>query len=132
MPQVYHKNACKFATRSHVIDFQFVVTLCGFIIIAPRPSRCKHWLHFAIRFFGKPAVVVHVCEFVTFVYDCDVRQNTRMKPACQPTSSFPGIQRQHDVHVTSWANGSYGRTTQCTDNSEDVQHSSRGLTYLQG
>ena len=24
------------------------------------------------------------------------------------------------------------RTTQCTDNSEDVRHSSRGLTYFQG
>ena len=114
--------------RSHVIDFQFVVTLSGFVIIAPRPSRCKHWL-----LFGKPVVVR---EFVTFVYDCDVRQNTRMKPetriACQPASSFPGIRRQHDVRVTSAANGSYGRTTQCTDNTEDVRHSSRGLTYLQG
>ena len=63
-----------------MIDFQFVVTLSGFVIIAPRPSRCKHWLLFAIRFFGKPVVVVYVCEFVTFVYDCDFRQNTRMKP----------------------------------------------------
>ena len=119
-----------------MIDFQFVVTLSGFVIIAPRPSRCKHWLLFAIRFFGKPVVVVFVCEFVTFVYDCDVRQNTRMKPetqiACQPASSFTGIRRQHDVRVNSAANGSYGRTTQCTDNSEDVRHSSWGLTYLQG
>ena len=116
-----------------MIDFQFVVTLSGFVIIAPRPSRCKHWLLFAIRLFGKPVVVR---EFVTFVYDCDVRQNTHMKPetriACQPASSFPGIRRQHDMRVTSAANGSYGRTTQCTDNTEDIRHSSRGLTYLQG
>ena len=67
-----------------MIDFQFVVTLSGFVIVAPRPSRCKHWLLFAIMFFGKPVVVVHVCEFVTFVYDCDVRQNTRMKPETRP------------------------------------------------
>ena len=64
---------------------------------------------------------------VAFMHKC-----TTIVIACQPASSFPGIQRQHDVRVTSGANGSYGRTTQCTDNSEDVRHSSRGLTYLQG
>ena len=34
----------------------------------------------AIRLFGKPVVVVYICEFATFMYDCDVQQNTLMKP----------------------------------------------------